>query len=72
MKIISDSISKAVKDAGQDELLAHALNAWFSELSNGNESIGDLETVKRRLDLLLEKTVLENSESSPEKSVSDE
>lgn len=72
MQIIYDAISKAVREAGQGELLTQALIAWFSELSNGNESIADFDTVKRRLDLLLEKTVLENDETAQQVAVDDE
>lgn len=58
MKIIYDSITQAVTEHEQNDLLAQALSAWFSELANGNESISDNEAVKRRLDLLLEKTIV--------------
>lgn len=58
MKVVNDAITQAVKDYEQSELLAQALIAWFTELANGNESINDTEKVKRRLDILLEKTIL--------------
>lgn len=56
LKIVYDAIRQAVKNNGQNDFVAEALIAWFRELGNGNESIGDIERVKQRLDLLLEKT----------------
>ena len=56
MEIIYEAIAQAVKEHGQNNYLAEAIKAWFSELAKGNESIGDNEKVQRRIELLLDKT----------------
>jgi hypothetical protein len=56
MEIVKDAILKAVKENNQSESLAKAINAWFNELSSGNETIGDEENVQRRLEIILKQT----------------
>lgn len=58
MEIIKEAIFKAVEENGQSEALAKAINAWFTELSSGNETIGDEEAIKRRLDIILRQTTV--------------
>lgn len=62
MQIIIDAIKQVVDEFGQDEALSKALITWYSELANGNETLTDSEAVRKRLGLLIEKTILSPSQ----------
>lgn len=60
MDIIKEAIFESVKENSQSESLAKAINAWFIALASGNETIGDEDSVKRRLDIILKQTYEED------------
>ena len=51
---IRQAIVEAVREQNQPAHLADKLMAWFSQVTNGNESIDDSEAVLRRLDTLFD------------------
>ena len=52
---IKRAVAEAVAEAGQGKAVADQLWAWFEALSNGNDSLGERDAVRRRLELLLKK-----------------
>ena len=51
---VVEAINQTVERAGQNGTLAKLLTEWVSSVAGGNESLAELESVQRRLDLLLE------------------
>ena len=55
-ELIESAIRKSVAESGQDENLANVLVQWFQEVSNGNESLDDLESTRRHSEILYDAT----------------
>jgi hypothetical protein len=53
---IAEAIQRAASEAGQEANFAKRLIAWMNDLSNGNESLADNDSVKRHLNLVFEVT----------------
>lgn len=62
MDELTNAIMQAVKEQGQPETLANAINKWIQELANGNERINDEEAVQRRIEILLGQTTTKTYE----------
>ena len=63
---ITQAINEAVREAGQPETLARRLVAWFEAVTTGNEDINDQATTARRLEILFEGTIVENTDTEGE------
>ena len=63
---ITDAIKDAVEEAGQPDMLARRLIAWFEGVTSGNEDIDDQTTTARRLEVLFEGTVVEDADGEDE------
>ena len=55
-ELIESAIRQSVADSGQTEKLANVLVQWFQEISNGNESLDDLESTRRHSEILYDAT----------------
>ena len=55
-ELIESAIRQSVTDSGQSEKLANVLVQWFQEVSNGNESLDDLESTRRHSEVLYDAT----------------
>jgi len=55
-ELIESAIRQSVADSGQTERLANVLVQWFQEVSNGNESLDDLESTRRHSEILYNAT----------------
>ena len=60
---IEDAVKDAVKEHGQDEELALRLIAWFNAVTKGNEQITGSDAATRRLEVLFECTVVEDTDA---------
>lgn len=58
---ITEAIKEAVEVAGQSEILARRLIAWFEAVTSGNEDINDPATTARHLEVLFEGTTVDES-----------
>ena len=59
---ISEAIRRAVRDAGESEVLANHVIAWFDAIARGNTSFEDKEEVLRRMGDLYNSINLEEEE----------
>ena len=53
---IKEAIITAATETGQDVDFADKLVAWVEDLSNGNDRLDNIDSVKRRLNILYEAT----------------
>lgn len=56
------SVKEVVRQHNQPKQLADRIIAWFDAIFNGNETLVERESVRRRLDLILEEIELEPEE----------
>ena len=63
-KSLVDAVQKAVQEAEQPTQLAKRLLFWMDSLSAGDASLDNPADVSERLDLVLEKIILEQKESN--------
>ena len=55
-ELIESAIRQSVADSGQNEKVANVLVQWFQEVSNGNESLDDVESTRRHSEVLYDAT----------------
>jgi hypothetical protein len=55
-KLIESAIRQSVSESGQSDNLANVLVQWFQEVSNGNESLTDVESIRRYSEILYDAT----------------
>ncbi|MDD9973131.1 MAG: hypothetical protein OXU27_03945 [Candidatus Poribacteria bacterium] len=59
---ITQAINEAVEEAGQSEMLARRLVAWFEAVTSGIEDINDQAEAGRHLEVLYEGTTIQDDD----------
>ena len=61
---LTEAIKAAVEEAGQQPAVARQLIAWLRAINSGNEDISDSAQTKRRLEVLYDRTVVDQTSTS--------